>query len=144
MKFYEKHTLYSIGEKTRTDAVFAVEQPVFYRVRAAVVNWLDRLTWTVPGLKQVWKRSFDVMDAIARRRHQRNCHDDCGTFYQTDGPPGSSPRTPDRTFKGCVRMPLDAAWDVWIYHVTHKRKRTVQQFLSKEGPRSSEDRAADS
>ena len=129
MRFYAKTTSYGPNGSKRY-FVDLVEQPRHLYLRGKLVWQLDKLTWTVPGLKQVWKRTFDVLDVLAQKWHERSCNDDCSVMYRRlpEDPPGTFPTTPDRATPACGRLPLDAAWDCKIFDIMYRDRRVIETY----------------
>lgn len=127
MKFLEKHTLLGIRDKSRRHVVVEVEQPAFDRVRALIVRRLDRLTYTVPGLKQAWRLGEVYLDKVAYRVHCRKCSDDCmtGKVWRR-GRDADDSDGQIETYCGWV--PLGAVYDCWVYDITHKNQKRLNTY----------------
>lgn len=128
MKHFTKYTLHKIDQDRqgpqKTYKVSEIEQPAYYRIRSVVVGRLDRLTYTVPGLKQVWRFGEVHLDKIAYAAHERSCNNDCMTGRVWRGRHDETGSI--ETY--CGWMPLGARYDCWIYDITNARKTTLNTY----------------
>jgi hypothetical protein len=126
----EKHISYTMETGVRSEVVQEIEQPFRDWLRHVVIGRLDRLTWTAPGLKQVWRQGEKLIDDLSLRWHKRTCNGECGTYYVRlpDDPPGRFEMDEAHASPGCVHTPPSVRGELWVYDQMHRNITYLKRY----------------